>query len=193
MRTYDGRETAPAAAKPELFLRPDGRPRGFPTRCTAATASAYQGSCACWGWRTPATASCPGRACSEPAIALAKDGFVVSPRLSKLITDRGAALFAPEARAYFFDVNGTPKQAGEKLWNPAFAATLEAMAAAGPDAFYKGPIADAVVAAVAVAPTHQGHLRKSISPATWPRSACRRASPIAAIASAAWGRRRQAR
>ena len=88
----------------------------------------------------------------DPAIRLAEHGFTVSPRLSKLLARRGSDRFDATARAYFFDAAGKPRPPGERLANPAFAATLRAIAANGPAAFYQGDIADAIVRAVAGAP-----------------------------------------
>ena len=77
----------------------------------------------------------------EPAIALAREGFAISPRLARLIADADPQSFTPDARAYFFDAQGRPLPAGYKLANPALADTFEAIARDGPDAFYKGDIA----------------------------------------------------
>ena len=177
LRSYDGRETAPAAVKPELFLRPDGRPRGFLEALYGGDSVGAPGLVAHAGrWRTPATASCPGRACSEPAIALAKDGFVVSPRLSKLITDRGAALFAPEARGLFLRRQRHAEAGRREAVEPGICGH------AGGDRCTPAPMRSTrgrsrTRSSLRSPPRRRtrAHLRKPISPATWPRSARRRA------------------
>jgi gamma-glutamyltranspeptidase/glutathione hydrolase len=90
-----------------------------------------------------------------PAIRLAEQGFVVSPRLHALIAGDAHLKDFPAARRYFFAPDGTPLPVGHLLRNPALADTLRRIADRGPDAFYRGPIAADIVAAVrgaAVAP-----------------------------------------
>ena len=81
--TFDGRETAPAAATPELLPRRRRQADASSTRrWSAAARSACPAPCACWRRCTSATASCPGRELFAPAIRLADDGFPISPRLN---------------------------------------------------------------------------------------------------------------
>jgi gamma-glutamyltranspeptidase/glutathione hydrolase len=94
----------------------------------------------------------------EPALKLARDGFEVSPRLYYSLRWFGPAALGPAARAYFFDGTGSARPIGSTLRNPEYAATLEALAKGGADAFYAGPIAEAVVAAVKDAPSIAGDL-----------------------------------
>jgi gamma-glutamyltranspeptidase/glutathione hydrolase len=94
----------------------------------------------------------------QPAIALAREGFPVSPRLAKMLADADPQSFAPEARAYFFDAQGRPWPSGYKLANPALADTLETIAREGPDAFYKGGIARDIANAVQNDPRKAGKL-----------------------------------
>ena len=67
----------------------------------------------------------------EPAIALAREGFAISPRLAKLLAEADPQSFTPDARRYFFDAQGRPLPAGYKLANPALADTFEAIARDG--------------------------------------------------------------
>ena len=62
----------------------------------------------------------------------------------------------PDARAYFYQADGTPKTAGTRLTNPALARVLRTLASDGPDAFYRGPVAEAMVAKVHAHPTNPG-------------------------------------
>jgi len=84
----------------------------------------------------------------EPAIELAEKGFPVSPRFNRLIGEDMGLANEPAARAYFFDDAGKPKAVGTIIRNPAFGATLRAIAAKGMDAYYTGDIAKDIVAAV---------------------------------------------
>ena len=95
----------------------------------------------------------------DPAIKLAETGFAVSPRLHAMIgEDAGRLDTQPTAKAYFFDAAGAPLAEGATLRNPEYADSLKAIAAGGADAFYKGPIAEKVVAAVQGHPTNPGKL-----------------------------------
>jgi gamma-glutamyltranspeptidase/glutathione hydrolase len=157
LRTYDGRETAPAAARPDRFLR-GGRPIPFEEAVHSGLSIGVPGVVRLLETLHRRHGRLPWARLIEPAIALAEAGFRVSPRLNLLLDWYGPGAFAPEARAYFFDQVGSPRPAGYVLKNPAFAETLRAIAARGADAFYAGPIADAILAAVASAPNHAGDM-----------------------------------
>jgi gamma-glutamyltranspeptidase/glutathione hydrolase len=94
----------------------------------------------------------------EPAITLAEQGFVISPRLATLLAKDPYLAGDPDARAYFYQADGTPKTAGTRLTNPALARVLRTLASDGPDAFYRGPLAEAMVAKVHAHPTNPGVL-----------------------------------
>lgn len=76
-----------------------------------------------------------------PAIALARDGFTVTPLLARTIVSARARLEGDSSAARLFLPSGEPLRAGERLVQPALAATLESIAADGAAAFYRGPIA----------------------------------------------------
>ena len=97
----------------------------------------------------------------EPAIRLAEDGFIVSPRLEEYITIDTLLMKIPDARDYFYDVNGEPLKAGHLLKNPKQAAVLRRIAVEGIDAFYKGDLAEKIVDAVQNAPFNPGLLSLS--------------------------------
>jgi gamma-glutamyltranspeptidase/glutathione hydrolase len=87
----------------------------------------------------------------EPAIALADQGFRISPRLHSMIASDASLPGSPDMAAYFLNADGSPKAAGTLLKNPALARVLQRIANEGPDALYEGPIAEEMVAKV------QGH------------------------------------
>lgn len=93
-----------------------------------------------------------------PAIALAEDGFDISPRLASLLAGDTQLSRDPEARAYFFESDGSPRPAGARLRNPALASVLRTVAEHGADAFYTGDIAAAIVEKVRSHPTNPGLL-----------------------------------
>ena len=84
-----------------------------------------------------------------PALALARDGVPIEDDLldSLLLAQRRLARFPTSARI-FLKNDGAPPGAGDRLIQPDLAATLEAIARDGARAFYRGPIADEIVAAV---------------------------------------------
>jgi gamma-glutamyltranspeptidase/glutathione hydrolase len=157
VKTFDGRETAPLAAKPDRFLR-DGKPMQFRDAVLSGLSVGVPGLPQMLQAAHERYGKLPWAALFAPAIKLAEDGFSVSPRLSVLLGKADPQKFAPAARAYFFDKNDKPPEAGSRLKNPEYAATLRALADQGAGAFYEGPIADAIVKAVAEAPTIPGDL-----------------------------------
>jgi gamma-glutamyltranspeptidase/glutathione hydrolase len=82
-----------------------------------------------------------------PAIALAKQGFVLVPGDVKVFSSRNEDLAKEPNVAAIFLNKGRPWQPGERLVQTNLARTLQAISDRGTDAFYKGPIARAVVAA----------------------------------------------
>ena len=158
LQSYDGRETAPAAAKPERFLKPDGTPRGFGEAVFGGESVGVPGVVSLMALAHRQHGRLPWARLFEPAINIADDGFAVSPRLNKLLTDMGAQNFEATARAHYFDANGVARSVGHVLKSPDFAATLRTVAAGGELAFYAGPIADALVKAVTSAPNHKGDM-----------------------------------
>ena len=157
LATFDGRETAPAAAKPDRFMR-DGKPMQFEAAVRSGLSVGVPGTVRTLEAVHRRYGKLPWAALLAPAIKLAENGFPVSPRLSMLLNASRPENFTPAARAYFFDESGKPRSVGTLLKNPEYAATLKTIAAKGADAFYNGPIADAVVKAVSEAPSIAGDM-----------------------------------
>jgi len=155
---YDGRETAPAAVGPDLFLRPDGEPMGFWEAVVGGRSVGVPGLVRLFELAHKAHGRLPWAALFEPAIRLAEEGFAVSPRLNALIAQDKYLKSDATAAAYFHDASGAPLAVGTRLRNPAFAETLRRIARNGADAFYAGPIAEAIVTAVQGAATSPGRL-----------------------------------
>jgi gamma-glutamyltranspeptidase/glutathione hydrolase len=81
-----------------------------------------------------------------PAIRLASQGFTVSPLLANTTAASRNKLAADSAAAALFLPGGQPLRAGDRLVQPELAATLQAIANSGTDAFYQGPVAERAVA-----------------------------------------------
>lgn len=157
--TFDGRETAPAAATPDLFVGPDGKPLGFFEAVVGGRSVGTPGVPKLLETFHARYGKLPWADLFSPAIHLAEEGFQVSPRLNALITeDVGRLDQEPAARAYFFTPDGAPLPTGFLLKNPDYAATLRAIASGGADAFYRGPIAERIVDAVRDHPANPGGL-----------------------------------
>ena len=152
LASLDARETAPMAATPALFLGADGKPLPFYDGVVGGRSVGVPGVPALL-WETHQRwGKLPWDQLFAPAIALAETGFAISPRLAALTASDRYLARDPAARAYFFQPDGAPKPAGTLLKNPEYADVLRRLALEGPKAFYRGPIAEAVSAAVQAEP-----------------------------------------
>lgn len=149
--TIDGRETAPAAATPDRFLGPDGKPRGFIDIVPGGLSVGVPGNLrlaelAHKQWGKLAWADL-----FAPAIRLADEGFEVTPALQTwLIRFEPLWKDFPAARSLYY-IDGKPAPVGARIRNPAYAALLRDVAKRGPAAFYTGANARAISDAVAKA------------------------------------------
>ena len=148
IHALDGREVAPAAATPQLFMAPDGKPMAFNAARIGGRSVGVPGTPRLLEIAHIRFGKLPWSKVFEPAIEIAEKGFPVSPRFHKLVGDDKGLANEPAARAYFFDEKGEPKAVGTIVRNPEFAATLRRLAAGGADAYYTGDIARDIVAAV---------------------------------------------
>jgi len=154
VQAFDGRETAPAAAGPDLFLRA-GRPMAFDEALVGGRSVGVPGVLRALEMAHRQHGRLPWARLFAPAIEHAQRGVPVGRRLAALLREPAAKRLREDAgaRALFFDEAGEPLRAGALLRNPALADTLRRVAAGGADAFYHGEIARDVVAAV------RGHAR----------------------------------
>ncbi|NBC19769.1 MAG: gamma-glutamyltransferase [Alphaproteobacteria bacterium] len=159
IRVFDGRETAPSAADEGLFLV-DGEALGFVPAWQSGRSVGVPGQVALYKAAHEAYGQIGWSRLFEPAIDLAETGFEVSPRLAGLLANprlRAAIRLdeQPAAAAYFYP-GGAPLAEGDIRDNPDYAETLRDIASDGPSAFYQGPRAQAIVAAVAEEPLPGG-------------------------------------
>jgi len=148
LEAYDGRETAPAGAKPWRFLAADGRSLDWPAAVVSGKSVGVPGLLRLFELAHRRHGKLPWAELFEPAIRLAQEGFPISPRLSALIASDRFLSLDDKARRYFYLPDGKAKPAGTLLKNPEFAAVLKRVAAGGADAFYRGEIARDIAAAV---------------------------------------------
>lgn len=154
--SYDGRETAPKAAPETLFLDESGAPMPFREAMVGGRAVGVPGLLRMLELAHREHGRLPWRDLFEPAIALAEQGFEVTPYLSEKIAAAPALDRYPETAAYFLTPDGHAKPPGTAIRNPAYAETLRAIAEGGADGFYDGPIARDIVAAVRGDPHNPG-------------------------------------
>ena len=162
VQTFDGRETAPAAATPELFIK-DGKPMAFVDGVVGGRSVGTPGVLRALELAHRQHGKLAWKTLFQPAIQLAEQGFLVSPRLATLLREESALPLRndPVAAAYFFEADGTPKAAGTRLRNPELAAVLRDVAERGAIAFYEGPIARDIAAKVRGHATNPGLLTEA--------------------------------
>jgi gamma-glutamyltranspeptidase / glutathione hydrolase len=146
--TFDARETAPAAAKPERFIGSDGLPLKFYDAVVGGKSVGVPGTVALLAATHAKYGRLPWKSLFEPAIEMAERGFPFSQRLQTQVRADRFLKTNPAARAYFYDAGGEPWRVGHLLKNPDYAATLRAIADRGPSAFYTGEIASNIVSAI---------------------------------------------
>jgi gamma-glutamyltranspeptidase/glutathione hydrolase len=148
--TFDFRETAPAAARPDMFLDAEGRIDVGRIRA-GYLAVGVPGTVRGFALAHGRFGRLPWRDLVTPAIRLARDGFEVSAPLAAELNAELAGPMQPfpGSLAAFGKPAGGPWQAGDRLCQADLAATLEAIAAAGPAGFYEGRVAGLVADAMA--------------------------------------------
>ena len=149
--TFDGREKAPAAANGHWFYV-GGQPLQHNQAVPGGRSVGVPGNLRMMALAHARYGRLPWAALFQPAIKLARDGYIVSPRLHMIIAQWGGAILSDWGRAHFFNADGTPLAVGTLLKDPEQAALFAKIAARGPDYFYHGAPGQKLVAAVNNAP-----------------------------------------
>jgi gamma-glutamyltranspeptidase/glutathione hydrolase len=158
LTTLDGRETAPASADETLFQDASGKPVPYFDGLVGGRAVGVPGVLRMLERAHAQHGKLPWKTLFAPAIRLADDGFLVSPRLARLLRDDPFLKKDPVAASYFYDAEGQPRPVGYLMKNPALADAMRQIAERGADAFYQGPIAWEIAAKVKLHPTNPGLL-----------------------------------
>jgi gamma-glutamyltranspeptidase / glutathione hydrolase len=137
---FDYREMAPAAATRDLFSRPDAR---RDASRVGHLASGVPGSVAGMAMAHARFGRLPWRDVVAPALALARDGFVVDSAMQAAL-EGGRELICRFSGCSVFFPGGQVLMAGSRFIQPALAATLSRIADQGPAGFYSGPTAEAI-------------------------------------------------
>jgi gamma-glutamyltranspeptidase/glutathione hydrolase len=163
--TLDGRETAPAAAHPQWFLGPDGKPLPFRQAVASGLSIGVPGNLALAAEAHRRHGKLAWGRLFEPAIRLARQGWTLSERSHAfLVRSKATAARSKAGAALFYDASGEPLPVGTKIANPALADTLERIANGGANAFYQGEGGNDLARIVAFdTPPSQGMTARDVS------------------------------
>ena len=146
----DFRETAPAAAKADMYRIGDDGKVAAAANVVGGLASGVPGEVAglLYGLEKYGSKKLTRPQIMQPAIDWAKKGIPVTVNLSKIISDELVKINKFPATAKLYSNEGLPFETGDTIRNPDLAATLELIAKRGKDGFYKGELAKKIVTAV---------------------------------------------
>jgi gamma-glutamyltranspeptidase/glutathione hydrolase len=147
LQAWDGREVAPEGVSQDLFIGPDDQPLGFLQALVGGRSVGVPGVLAMLAALHRSEGRLPWSVLFQPAIRSAEDGFAVTPRLHHLLRRDPVFRAMPAARALYYP-DGRALPVGATLRNPQLAQVLRRIAAEGPEAFYEGEVAEAVVQTV---------------------------------------------
>ncbi len=149
LTSYMGREKAPAAASPTMFMGADGKPMNFGAAILSGRSAGVPGAMKMLSDAQKDHGRLKWKDLFGDAIKLADDGFIISPRLGGMINlAQAPQTKAPDIVRYFTKPDGTKYATGDLLKNPAYAQSLRLIAAEGAQAIYGGSIGADIVAAV---------------------------------------------
>lgn len=156
----DGREEAPAAASPGMFLEPSGKPQKFyPDRITGGNAVGVPGLVMALEKAVKRYGSLSLAQVLAPAIRIAENGFTVSKRLASSLTKNKQRLkqFIATRKLFFVGRDKTLEE-GSLFVQPELAASLKLLAQRGSEVFYRGEMAKDIVKAVRQARVNPGRM-----------------------------------
>lgn len=155
----DFREMAPGHASRDMFLDKQGN-ADSKLSLTSHLASGTPGTVAGLALAAQKYGTLPLSTLLAPAIRLARDGIPVNDALADDLKTYGKEVLIthPNSKAIFYKADGTPWQKGDRLVQKNLAHSLQLIARQGPDAFYKGEIADEIAGEMA---QHGGLISKA--------------------------------
>ncbi|MDC8786991.1 gamma-glutamyltransferase family protein [Roseateles koreensis] len=145
LSAVDGRETAPAGADERLFVLPTGQPMSYAQAVVGGRSVGTPGLLRMLEQAHARFGSLPWARLFEPAIRLCEQGYPLTARSAKLLTDERFLQQDPQAGTYFFDAQHKPWPAGHVMRNPALATVYRQVAQGGADAFLTGRVAQDIV------------------------------------------------
>ncbi len=157
-QAFDGREAAPAAAKPSLFLDAKGVPMPFAQAMVGGRAVGIPGVVRMLSLAHQQHGRLGWAKLFAPAIRIATEGFPISERMATLLaTDKWLRL-DPAASTYFYNSQGQPWPQGHVLTNPELAAVLTRIASEGSNALMLGELPQRMSELVRKHPSNPGTL-----------------------------------
>jgi gamma-glutamyltranspeptidase/glutathione hydrolase len=148
LRTYDGRETAPASVREDLFLDAARKPLDFFAAAVGGRSVGVPGVLRLLELVHARHGRLKWADLFQWAIHAAEEGFVMSPLLHAQLEREHFLREDGAAAKVFYDAAGKALPPGSRVLNRAYGATLRALAQGGAEAFYRGEIADDIVRAV---------------------------------------------
>jgi len=148
----DGRERAPAGARPDMFLDEHGKPLPFVEAVRSGRSTGVPGAIAMLYAAHAKLGALRWKELFQPAIRAASLGFKVPARLALFLGEGSPFPPTNEVRTLFSRPDGDTIQEGDLFRNPEYAQTLERIALDGPRALYQGAIASEIVATTHQAP-----------------------------------------
>jgi gamma-glutamyltranspeptidase/glutathione hydrolase len=142
---YNGRETAPMGARPDMFMGSDGKPLTYPIAVVSGRATGVPGAIGLLALVQHEHGKLPWASLFTTAEKMADDGFPVPKRLGRYINGHFAESATPDVIAYSGKPGGGYYQVGDTLKNPAYAATLRQLGETDGRALYEGAVAEKIV------------------------------------------------
>ncbi|MEM9265969.1 MAG: gamma-glutamyltransferase [Cyanobacteria bacterium P01_F01_bin.13] len=150
--TLDGREEAPATVTPDLFSDPDDPEGGnlpfFPNRISSGLAVGVPGTPLNWQTALERYGTLSLAEALAPAIELAEAGFTVDDTFTQQIARNQERFGAFTSTRQLYLPGGEPPAVGSQFRNPDMANAYRLLANQGVNSFYRGDIAEAIVATV---------------------------------------------
>ncbi|WP_413746139.1 gamma-glutamyltransferase family protein [Synechococcus sp. MIT S9507] len=146
LEVLDGREVAPSSSRPDDLLSPSGEALPWNEATTRLDAIGIPGTVALLWDAHQQYGRLPWKSTLLPAIRLARDGFLPSPRLLRsLQLAKRFGVTHSDAFQELYLPGGQPPQADQPFRNPALASTLESLARDGGPGFYRGTLAQQIL------------------------------------------------
>ena len=145
VEVYDGRETAPASSSPTMFLGENKSPISRREAMVSGKATGIPGVVAMLYLAQSEHGKLPWSSLFETTARKAHNGFVVSPRLGRFVRGPFPQNETTDVHKYFTKPNGQLIETGDVHKNPDYADTVRQIARNGPNAFYRGEIANTII------------------------------------------------
>ena len=158
---FNGRETAPANAKSDMFLDASGKPKKFSDAVQGGLSVGTPGLLKILFEAHQKYGKLAWSQLFAPAIKAAENGFVVSARFHKLSKQISYLKNFDETAKIYLHKNGAPYETGEKITNKKLAKTLRKISKQGIKSFYSGKIAQNIASAVQNSKINPGYLSLS--------------------------------